>query len=157
MSMMLPCDITWTSPQASSLFHYTFCYINNEQRWQCFCDCAAKSIYITLQFYYPGFYIFHKFMHFLHGPSQMSIIMLKKKFFHFSLLHIFSEFSVTVSTPDYERLPSFTYCSSALRTSYSRQWASVPATSHKWFSLKICTTHWLMHRCKGFVHTMWFH
>jgi hypothetical protein len=56
------------------------------------------------------------------------------KFLHFPLFHIFSEFSLNFSSPDYENLPSFTYCSSALGTSYSRQWTSVPVTSHKWLS-----------------------
>jgi hypothetical protein len=94
------------------------------------CCVLLKAYIVKLQFSYPGFYIFPKFMHFLHGPSKMSIIMLNE-FLHFPLLHIFSEFSFNFSSPDYERLPSFMYCSSALRTSYSKQWTSVPVTSHK--------------------------
>jgi hypothetical protein len=56
--------------------------------------------------------------------------------FMFPPLQVFPEFALHFSSPDYENLPDFMFCTSVLRISYSRQWTSFPVSSQKQFSLK---------------------
>jgi hypothetical protein len=71
------------------------------------------------------FYFFCEFMHFFHGPGQMSITLMD---FTFLQPHVLPQFAPYFSSPDYENLCGFTFCSLALRISYSRQWTFFPVS-----------------------------
>jgi hypothetical protein len=88
---------------------------------------AAFIITMELQLYNPRFYIFHEFIYFFHGPGQMSITLMD---FTFLQLHVLPEFALHFSSPDYENLHGFTFCSSDLRISYLRQWTSLLAVAY---------------------------
>jgi hypothetical protein len=112
----------------------------------------------NLYFMNLGFTFLANLCTFAHGPGHMPIIMmLNLTDFAFLQLHIFPKFALYFSSPDYENLPDFTFCSSVLRISYLMQWTSFPVSSHKWFTLWIHTTNWLMHSCRWFTHTMSLH
>jgi hypothetical protein len=67
---------------------------------------------VKLRFYDPGFYVFHEYTHLLHDIGQVHItVMLNLRDFTFPQFHVFPEFALHFSSPDYEHLLDFTFCS----------------------------------------------
>jgi hypothetical protein len=118
--------------------------ISNEFDWY-LCSQYNK---VKLWFYDHRFYISREFMHFLHGPGQMPItVMLNFNGFCFPNftfppnLH----FIFLVLTMKNYLILHFVFQFSEFLIQGNR----LPSvSSHKWFSLKIHTTKWLMHSCK---------
>jgi hypothetical protein len=115
-----------------------------------------RITYSETSFHDLGFYIFHEFMYFLHGSGQIPItIMLNFNGFYFSwyflTLHAFPEFALHFSSPGYENLPDFTFCSSIFPVSYPRQRTSFPVQSENTYQV---ADKWLQVIC---VNTTWFH
>jgi hypothetical protein len=85
---------------------------------------------VELGFYDPGFcslLIYALFA--LSWPNAYYTKTLTD--FTFPQFHVFPEFPLHFSSPDYENLPDFTFYSSVLRISYSRQQTSFPVSSRK--------------------------
>lgn len=79
-------------------------------------------------------------------PIQMSVTIMS----NFNGFYVFPGFALNFSSPGYENVPGFIFCSSIVTISYLRQQTSFPVSSHRYFSLKI-HVRWVIHGCYGLV------